>query len=646
LHFGFWRAATEADKTVKARYWGWVLLTAFWFPTGAAWSLGLGDLTVRSPLDAPLVAEINLLAVSPSEIDDLWVGLSSDSDFRQAGIEREGVLNQIVFSPSIRNDGSTMVEVSSQIPISEPYLHFLVTLKWTGGQIVREYTLLLYRPMHDGTTPATIIGPEIPAAELIAHFGAVEASRGVPSSHIKTGRSYGPIQRLEYLIGIGNRLDLSRDISIYQRLYAILTDNPHAFIHGNMNLLRAGVVLDIPTGKQMAAVSRVLAMETFIRQVAEWQEYRLKIGVSSDGDAVSDQERPEMAVMKATMIELEEEIVRLRQQLEEAIVQATQSVEKTTNAAEYREQLGRDIRRLEAARDQLVQTIDKLSDPPEIAFPMEADGSGPLIGQSENAVGIETSILSPVETAADSKSAIQKAEATRQVTADGKQDVAVQEKLSEMETMHLFRNLENQKLQEQVLLLEKQVQKAVTLLGVKDEALALAQQEAAVYGAALEALESTSNEYGGSIKQEDVDLDSEKVEASSNEVTDNLEPVVAQEEKIVDSVVNSISDKSNRPVLLLIGAALLLLLLSLAIRRKRFQGKRNRTSQTLSAIETTPMVTRFTDDSGVASKLDLARAYVDMGDHEAARALLSEVRAEGDPDQKAESERLSDLLSS
>ena len=69
-----------------------------------------------------------------------------------------------------------------------------------------------------------------------------------------------------------------------------------------------------------------------------------------------------------------------------------------------------------------------------------------------------------------------------------------------MEATLLSRNLESEKLQEQVLLLEKQIQKAVALLGVKDEALALAQQEAAVYGAALEALESTPNRATGGFK--------------------------------------------------------------------------------------------------------------------------------------------------
>ncbi|SVB06675.1 uncharacterized protein METZ01_LOCUS159529, partial [marine metagenome] len=415
-------------------------MTALWSPISTTWAVGLGDLTVRSALNAPLVAEINLLAVDPSEINTLLVSLASDSDFRLAGIERDNVLDEIMFRPTIRNDGSAMVEVASQIPISEPYLHFLVTLKWPGGQIVREYTLLLDRPNYDGMTPAIISGPEIPTAELIAQFGVVEVSPP------KAGSSYGPVQRREHLIGIGNRLDLTNDISIYQRLYAILRDNPHAFIHRNMNLLRAGVVLDIPTAEQMAAVSRVLAMETFIRQVAEWQEYRLKIGASSEGAAVLDQESPEMAVMKATMVELEEEIVRLRRQLEETTVLKSQAVAESGDAVEYRKQLAEDIRRLETARDQLLQTIERLTDSSELAVQTESDHSALQISQPETEGRVDSPIQPPVETAADSESAAQLIEAPLQASGGSEQNAVFQEKISKMEATLLSRNLESEKL--------------------------------------------------------------------------------------------------------------------------------------------------------------------------------------------------------
>ncbi len=611
-----------------------------------AWAVGLGDLTIRSPLDAPLVAEINLLTVDPSELDTLRVSLASDSDFRRAGIERIDVLDEIMFRPSVRDDGSAMVKVVSRAPISEPYLHFLVTLEWTDGRIVREYTLLLDPPNYDGTTPAKISGPEIPAAELIAQFGTVEVSPGGPTSSAKAGSPYGPVERREYLIAIGNALDIPKNISIYQRLYAILRDNPHAFIHRNMNLLRAGVVLDIPTVEQMAAVSRVLAMETFIRQVAEWQEYRLQFGGSPVGVEALDKGAPEMAVMKATMVELEEEILRLRQQLEEAIAQQNIGAADQTDAAQHREQLAEDIRRLEAARDRLLETIDGLSDSPEVVGQVGSDRYVLRISQPASEGQVDAPSQPPVKTTADSEPAAQETEAPIAASGDNEQIVALREKFSGMEETLLSRNLDNEKLQEQIFLLEKQVEKAVVLLGVKDEALALAQQEAAVYGAALEALESTSGNEQESVNQGDEGLDAQKVEVSATavDVLEDPEPVLVQEEKIVDRIAGFVYEESNRPVLLLVGAALLLLLLFVTMRRKRFQRERGGVLETSRGIETTIPTAGPADGSEVATKLDLARAYVEMGDHAAARELLSEVRVHGDAEQKAEAQRLSDTI--
>jgi pilus assembly protein FimV len=44
--------------------------------------------------------------------------------------------------------------------------------------------------------------------------------------------------------------------------------------------------------------------------------------------------------------------------------------------------------------------------------------------------------------------------------------------------------------------------------------------------------------------------------------------------------------------------------------------------------------------SEVGTKLDLARAYIDMGDPEGARSILDEVLKEGSPVQRKEAERL------
>ena len=46
----------------------------------------------------------------------------------------------------------------------------------------------------------------------------------------------------------------------------------------------------------------------------------------------------------------------------------------------------------------------------------------------------------------------------------------------------------------------------------------------------------------------------------------------------------------------------------------------------------------------VGTKLGLARAFIDMGDHDSAREILKEVMSEGNPQQKQEAQTLSQQL--
>jgi pilus assembly protein FimV len=50
------------------------------------------------------------------------------------------------------------------------------------------------------------------------------------------------------------------------------------------------------------------------------------------------------------------------------------------------------------------------------------------------------------------------------------------------------------------------------------------------------------------------------------------------------------------------------------------------------------------ESSGLSTKLDLARAYMDMGDDDGARQILEEVLAEGTDELKAEASELLDRI--
>ncbi|MCW5577286.1 MAG: hypothetical protein KIS89_01470, partial [Dokdonella sp.] len=60
----------------------------------------------------------------------------------------------------------------------------------------------------------------------------------------------------------------------------------------------------------------------------------------------------------------------------------------------------------------------------------------------------------------------------------------------------------------------------------------------------------------------------------------------------------------------------------------------------VEAASPAPVDDFFADADAVATKLDLAKAYMDMGDPDGARSMLEEVASEGNETQKAEAQRL------
>ena len=128
--------------------------------------LGLGSLKVNSALNEPLNAEIDLSSATKKELKSLNVGLAGRREFSDAGVDRAAFLSDIKFTVAKRLDGRPFLQLSSEQPIREPFLHFLVQVEWAGGRIVREFTALIDPPYMFAGRPPTVSAPaSAPAAE-------------------------------------------------------------------------------------------------------------------------------------------------------------------------------------------------------------------------------------------------------------------------------------------------------------------------------------------------------------------------------------------------------------------------------------------------------------------------------------------------
>lgn len=111
-------------------------------------ALSLGEIEMYSALNQTLDAEINILSFAPGELDGVSVGLAPAQAFAAAGLQRAQSLDAIRFVVERRPDGVPVVKVTSNGPIVEPFLSFLLQVDSPlGERFVREYTVLLDPPV-------------------------------------------------------------------------------------------------------------------------------------------------------------------------------------------------------------------------------------------------------------------------------------------------------------------------------------------------------------------------------------------------------------------------------------------------------------------------------------------------------------------
>lgn len=132
---------------------------------GVVHALGLGNLRVNSALNESLNAEIDFTSISKRELKSLNVGLASRADFDGAGVEKLPYLAGIQFTLAKRLDGRSFLQLQTERPIREPFLHFLLQVEWAGGRLVREFTALIDPPYLIVSKPPKIRVPQTPAPE-------------------------------------------------------------------------------------------------------------------------------------------------------------------------------------------------------------------------------------------------------------------------------------------------------------------------------------------------------------------------------------------------------------------------------------------------------------------------------------------------
>lgn len=269
-------------------------------PTDAR-ALALGRVIVQSALGEPLRAEIEVPEITADEASSLRVRTASPETHRALGIDLSAVMASTRFSLERRPDGRAYLKVENQRPINEPFMDMVIEAQWAAGSLVRNYTML-FDPPNLRPVPAPLPPAASPAAtpletSVTTPSGASAASTSAQSPAPSAPAPTPAAVAKEVLVKPGDtasriaQAHRPANVSLDQMLVAMLRANPKAFIGGNVNRVRAGVVLDMPDAEAASAVPAAEARQIIVSQSRDFNEFRRRLAAAAAPAAVTEADR-------------------------------------------------------------------------------------------------------------------------------------------------------------------------------------------------------------------------------------------------------------------------------------------------------------------------------------------------------------------
>jgi pilus assembly protein FimV len=269
----------------------------------SATALSLGRITVQSALGEPLRAEIDILDINADEAATLSTKVAAPEVFKASGLEFNPALTSLQATLQRRSDGRAYIRLSSDRTVNDPFVDMILETSWNSGRIVRDYTLLFDPPSLRNANAPTVA--QLPAPEP----GRPAATQPSPRASVVPPRELAPaapvkpavaapkapiasppraVEQTEQALGktvtvrpgdTAGRIAVANkpaSVSLDQMLVALLRANPDAFIQDNVNRIKAGAILSLPTEEQASATPPAQASQTIIAQSQDFNDFRRK----------------------------------------------------------------------------------------------------------------------------------------------------------------------------------------------------------------------------------------------------------------------------------------------------------------------------------------------------------------------------------
>ena len=357
------------------------------FSSIEAHALALGRVTVQSALGEALRAEVDIAEITAEEAGSLRVAVGSAAAFKAAGLEYSAAVVSLQVSLQKRVDGRSFLRLSSPRPVTEPFVDLVLEANWASGRVVRDYTLLFDPPnlrqaigptsvpsISGGATPrASRPATQTAPSTAISEPAAPRDVKPVPMTKAARQKAEAPQKApgAPGALGSGQQVTVKSGdtaskiagqnkpagISLDQMLVALLNSNPDAFIGGNINRLKSGALLDLPTEETAGATSAADATRTITAQAKDFNNFRRKLAEGAPTAQVAAADRQAGGKLQAKVedsvasaktpdkLTLSKGAVQSKSPAEEKIAKDRQALAESTRVAELSKNIG-DLKKL------------------------------------------------------------------------------------------------------------------------------------------------------------------------------------------------------------------------------------------------------------------------------------------------------------
>lgn len=232
----------------------------------------LGHSRVTSLPHQPLSISVLIKDVSPDEQASLTARIAPNAAWQEAGLSAPVDLSTFrVKTVTASQPNTVQLLLESSQSTAATVIDVLVDIQ-SNISTQRHQVSVLQAPQ---PTPVALAQARRSASST-ASSSTVVTPAAAASDKPSTAPSTYSVRSGQSLSRIARHYR-SNDYSEHQFMAAVLEANPRAFIHGNLNLLRAGATLTIPDAQQIASVSSQKASQLYQTHLQWFDDYRQRL---------------------------------------------------------------------------------------------------------------------------------------------------------------------------------------------------------------------------------------------------------------------------------------------------------------------------------------------------------------------------------